>query len=201
MKLKMKRLASTFVIIAAFAASASAASIAWGFGKQVYLNSGLDSNATLATESSLTAPSGSYLALVYLGQNVDSYVLGDITEADVVDSIDYGVATSGKNIGKWNPTGKTYDDLSMESGASFTVLFYNGSSFDYVYALDGETKGTAYDSNILTVSAAQMEIASGNIYATTGSTISGVVTVPAIPEPATAALALAGVAMLFRRRK
>ena len=197
----MKKLA-TFAVLAALAMSAQAASILWGFGGKVYLNKGEDT--VLATDGSAPeVAAGSYLALVYLGQNISSYPLDDITTDMAVDTLSYSVTTSGKAaaIGKWNPNTSTYDDTTMESGASFTVLFFNGktSSFDYIYALSGTDKGSAYDSNIVTVTSDNMEIANSSIYATGGTgSNNGVV---AVPEPSTAALALAGLALLLKRRK
>ena len=197
----MKKFA-TLAVLAALATSAQAASIMWGFGGKVYLNKG--DTTVLATDASAPAvANGSYLALVYLGQNVTSYALSDITTANVKDSIDYGIVTTGKSsaIGKWSPNTSTYDDASMVSGASFTVLFYNAatSAFDYVYAYSSG-KGDAYDSNILTISNDDMARASGAIYATstTSATVNGVV---AVPEPSTAMLALAGLALLIKRRR
>jgi len=197
----MKKL-TMLAVLAALATSAHAASVAWGFGGLVYLYDG--KTAALSTESTATVDPGAYLALVYLGQNVESYSLSDLTKegttAKVVDQMSYSITTTGKSsaIGKWNPTGQTYDDTAMKSGASFTVLFYNGSSFDYVYALSGTDKGAAKDSNILTITNADMTTADGTIFATGGSTTAGVV---AVPEPSTAMLALAGLALLIKRRR
>ena len=205
----MKRLAA-FAIVAAFATSASAASIMWGFGGKVYLYDGETDTAILASDASAPAVNpDSYLALVYLGQNVESYTLAGLTKdiddpekaASVVDTLDYAIVTSGKSnaIGKWDPNSNTYADADMVSGASFTILFFNAdsSTFEYVYALDGTTKGKAYDKNILTVTSDNMTIANASIYATggTGST-PGVV-----PEPSVAILGLIGLGMLIRRRK
>lgn len=206
----MKKLA-TFAVLAALATTAQAASVLWGFGGKVYLNKGDDTVLATATTAPEVA-SGSYLALVYLGQNVTSYDLttlsSDIADttkaAKVVDSMNYGIVTTGKSsaIGKWNPNTSTYKDNSMVSGASFTVLFYNAasSSFDYVYALSGSDKGAAYDSNILTITSADMVTADGTIYAgsTTSASVNGVISVP---EPSTAMLALAGLALLIKRRR
>ena len=205
----MKRLA-TFAILVALATSAHAASIMWGFGDKVYIYDGATGTAILASDASAPAVNAhSYLALVYLGQNVDSYDLVGLSKdiadsqkvASVVDTIDYGIVKTGKNnaIGKWNPNTHTYNSADMVSGASFTILFFNADSskFEYVYALDGTTKGNAYDSNILTVTSDNMTIANASIYATGGvGDKPGVV-----PEPSVAILGLLGLGMLIRRRK
>lgn len=204
----MKKLA-LIAALAALATSSHAASIAWGFGGKVYLNKGSDT--VLSTDASApTVAAGSYLALVYLGQNVTSYDLSTLTSdiadttkaAKVVDTLNYAVVTTGKNSAKgyWSPNTSTYDDLSMASGASFTVLFYNAekSAFDYVYAYSGGAKGSAYDSNILTVTSSDMAIADGTIYATANSANAGVV---AVPEPSVALMGLLGIGMLLKRRR
>ncbi len=197
----MKKFA-ILAVLAALATSAQAASVMWGFGGKVYLYDG--TSAILGTED--TAPavdSGAYLALVYLGQNVESYTLSDLTKegtsAKVVDQMSYGITTTGKSsaIGKWNPNTQTYNDANMASGASFTVLFYNGSAFDYVYALSGSDKGAAVDSNILTVSGSDMAVADGTIYGTGSATTAGVA---AVPEPSVALMGLLGIGMLLKRR-
>lgn len=205
----MKKFA-TLAILVAFATSASAASILWGFGGKVYLYDGATGTAIVASDASAPAVNAdSYLALVYLGQNVKSYDLAGLSKdiadpekaASVVDTIDYGITKTGKSsaIGKWDPNTSQYDDTTMASGASFTVLFFNADSskFEYVYALSGTTKGDAYDKNILTVTSDNMTIANASIYATggTGST-PGVV-----PEPSVAIMGLLGLGMLIRRRK
>lgn len=198
----MKKLA-TFAVLAALATSAQAASVLWGFGGLVYLNKGTDTVLSTASGAPKIAD-GSYLALVYLGQNVQSYSLSDLTKegttAKVVDQMDYGITTTGKSsaIGKWDPTSATYDDLNMKSGASFTVLFYNGSAFDYVYSYSGSGKGAAVDSNILTITGSDMAIADGTIYAAGSSTTAGVV---AVPEPSVALMGLLGIGMLLKRRR
>jgi hypothetical protein len=204
----MKKLA-TLAVLAALATSAQAASITWGFGGKVYLNKG---DATvLATDTLAPAvANGSYLALVYLGQNVSSYDLATLTSdiadttkaAKVVDTLDYGITTTGKSsaIGKWNPNTSTYADANMASGASFAILFYNAekSAFDYVYAYSNG-KGDAYDSNILKVSGDNMTIASAQHFATGGT--GGNAGVIAVPEPSVALMGLLGLGMLLKRRK
>ena len=202
----MKKLA-ILPVLAALATSAQAASVMWGFGEKVYLNKGSDTVLSTAA-SAPTVADGSYLALVYLGQNVTSYdlttLVADIADttkaAKVVDSINYGITTTGKAsaVGKWNPTTSTYNDTTMVSGASFAILFYNGTAFDNVYAYTGGSKGSAYDSNILKVASDDMVRASATIYATGSSATPGVISVP---EPSAAALALAGLALLIKRRK
>lgn len=81
-----------FMILAAFAAvalSAQAATISWGLGADVYLvkASSTDFAADALVPYASGAPTvvaGSYLALVYVGQDTTSFNIADISDTSVV---------------------------------------------------------------------------------------------------------------------
>lgn len=189
----MKKLA-TLAVLAMLAGSASAASITWGFGGQVYVSKD-GSSAVLGTSFTDTVPWS--LALVYVGQGKNTFDIGSLTEASVVDSVTYGISTSGKTAGKWNPANKTKDTTAYADGASFAVVLFDtaAKTFDYIYA--GTTSvGNAVKS---TTTISDMSArGSGTVWGAGSASGTGVVVVP---EPSTAVLALAGLALLLKRRK
>ena len=188
-----------FAIMAAFAAlvgSASAAAISWGFGGQVYIADG----DTPVLSTSYTDDVDWKLALVYVGQNADSFSIDKLTSDSVLDTMDYGIQATGKNAGKWNPATKTTSTTAYEDGASFAIVLFNEGAFDYVYALTSGAVGSAVTS--ATKVADMSDRGSATLYAVGGTgAANGVVKVSAVPEPGTAALALLGVGLLFKRRK
>ncbi len=184
--------------LVALAAQAHAASILWGFGGKVYVSEDM---TTAVAGSSYTKDVSGYLALVYIGQNVDALsdtVLSGLTSASQVDKLDYAISTSTKTAGKWNPASKTTtissDDYS--SGASFAVLFYNGSKYDYIYA--GTTAvGEAVKSTVTLTDLAE-NAQSVSHYGAGSSSTDGII---AVPEPSVALLGLLGIGMLLKRRR
>ena len=190
----MKKFA-ILALLAMFAGSASAASITWGFGGQVYVSKD-GSSAVLGTSFTDAVPWS--LALVYVGQNQDSFDIDDLTTGSVVDTMDYGVSSSGKTAGKWNPAQQRISTTAYADGASFAVVLYDAvkSSFSYIYT--GTTSVGSAVTETTTISDMSAR-GSGALYGTGGTGSSAGVVV--VPEPSTAVLALAGLALLLKRRK
>lgn len=204
----MKKLTS-LLLVGMLASVASAASINWGFGGNTWVSED-GTSSVIAKDYAGTATSGSSLALVYVGQNVSSLtdaILADITASDVVDSAPYAMGT-GKGASTWSVTGASPSSVSSSDysvGASFAVLFYNGSEYDYVYSVDATSGavGSALKENVITLTDLSDNAQAVSIFATRkgGSNVAGAVRAVSVPEPATGALALAGIALLFKRRK
>ena len=192
----MKKFA-TLALIAALATTASAASITWGFGGQVYVAEGKDSTGVLA--STYTGDMPWSLALVYVGQEKTSFSIDALTESSVVDTLAYAVTTSGKQsaIGKWSPATKITTTTAYADKASFAVVLYNTTdkTFDYIYG--GSTAaGSAFTSATTVTDMSQQ--GSAAFYGTGSGTTTGVVVVP---EPSVALLGLLGLGMLLKRRR
>ena len=121
------------------------------------------------------------------GNNID-YTVNDIVFISAASPTSYD-STSGNMSGIWED--------SLPGGITY-YMAYKGSDGTF-YALAG-------DSGAVTVDAPASEdplmphSGSGKVFlADSSNTVSTVA--PTVPEPATAVLALAGIAMLIRRRK
>ena len=182
---------------AAIAVQAQAATINWGLGADVYLmKAGEDyTTAQVAYESTLEVNSAAYLALVYIGQGEDSFDISDITEDSVVATSAYAIDTDNSSYCDWDPAVTTTQVAATKyaDGASFAVVWYDGTKFDYVYSIDD---GSAFNE---TTTIADMTRGSADVMP--AATTQGYGGVVAVPEPATAALALLGLGMLLKRRK
>ena len=200
----------TIAAFAALTSIASAASITWGFGGKVYVTED-GKTATLGTSYTGSVPYS--LALVYVGQNQNSYDINSLSVDDIVgDTLSYAVATSGKNSGKWSPTTKTTNTTAYDDNASFTVLLWDAQEkkFSNVYAYDAtkDEVGAAISSIVTVADMSQQGSAQLFATSTSSSSVIGAMSItstepitPEVPEPATGALALAGVALLFKRRR
>lgn len=176
--------------------NASAATINWGFGGDVYLMKNGDdyTSAVLAQNFTGTVPTSAYLALVYVGSNASTFDIASIDESSVVASTPYSISP-GEGYCDFNPYSvkTTITAAKYSDGDSFAVVWFTGSKFDYIYDV---ADGTAFN-QAETVS----DIARGNITIDQAGTSSAYGGVVAVPEPSTAALALAGLALLLKRRK
>ena len=186
------------------AALSQAAQIPWGFGGKVWLT---EDGSTAVAANNAAAPSvaaGSQLVLLYLGtsytEDIDLAKIGTEGGYSIVDTMDYGIITTGAvaNRGKWNPGSKTTSELSYANNATFGIVFYNGSNYDYVYGVD-TSNGAVSDAFVKGTTIADMSLGASvsTIYATGGSSIAGAVNVP---EPTSGLLLLLGVAGLALRR-
>ena len=199
-----------FMTLAAFAAvalSSQAATINWGLGADVYImeNGSFDS-AAVAYESTLTPASGSYLALVYVGQNQDSFDIANITQDSVVATAAYALDTDGSTYADYDPYQVTtqVSATTYADGASFSVVWYDAGAgaFDYVYSVDD---GSALNQ---ATTFADMTRGSDSIgIAENTNGFGGVLNVtsseppPVIPEPSVALMGLLGLGMRLKRRR
>lgn len=186
--------------MAAIAVQSQAATIGWGLGADIYLiKGGQDyTTAQIAYDSTLTVDPSAYLALVYIGQNQDSFNIADITDASVVESAPYALDTDGSTYADYDPY-STYTNVgspTFSDGASFAVVWFNGKNFDYVYSIDD---GQALNSGDAVVTINDIVRGSGDIFP--ASTTAGYGAVIAVPEPSVALMGLLGIALLLKRRK
>ena len=197
----------TLAAFAAFAASVQAATITWGFGADVYLlKAGEDyTSAVLATDAGAPAvKDGSYLALVYVGQDVSTFDIADISDASIASVTDAGDAA--KAPFKIDPTySADFDpyqlasitvDGAYDSKASFAVVWFDAGrgKYDYIYSIDD---GSAIKETLVMEDMSGR--GSGGIMPAGNTTgYGGVLTVP---EPSTALLGLLGLGMLLKRRR
>ena len=190
----------TLVAFVAAVASAQAAAITWGLGADIYLlEEGKDfSTAKVAYETTLVPESGSYLALVYVGQNQDSFDIANITSASVVDTLAYGLDTDGSTYADWDPYQKTSTApaSTYADGASFGVVWFDAGSsqFRYIQAIDDGANLNQ------TVTFADMTRGSDSIMPASNTNYGGVLTV-SVPEPGIACMALLGIGMMLKRRR
>ena len=193
----------TLAAFAAVALSAQAATITWGLGADIYLlEEGKDfSTAKVAYETTLVPESGSYLALVYVGQNQDSFDIASITAASVVDSMAYALDTDGSSYADYDPYSKTTiaSATTYSDGASFGVVWFDAGTgqFHYIRSID--------DGSNLNQTVTFADVARGSdgiAPADSTNGYGGVLTVSVpVPEPGIACMALLGIGMMIKRRR
>ena len=184
------------IALSAIAVQAQAATINWGLGADVYLMKGSDfSTAKVAYESDLTVDSSAYLALVYVGSGVSTFDIGSINADSVVAQAAYAIDTDNASYCDWDPalTKTNVSANDYADGSSFAVVWYTGKAFDYIYSID--------DGSALNTATTVADMARGNASIEPAATTSGWGGVVSVPEPSTAMLALAGLALLIKRRR
>jgi len=197
----------TMAAMAAFAASASAATLTWGYGGgYLYVADEGASSAVQASSYTGTVASDAAFVLVYLGSS-STMDVSKITDADVVDRIAYGVDNDG------------VDDYAAQQEKPYTptqtgyfgIAFFNGDAYTPLYAVtdyDSGTIGAALTPviQVTDISATAFpvtlhgsggapkddyDINMAGVYATSQS----------VPEPGIACMALLGIGMLIKRRR
>ena len=197
----MKHIITTFLAIAAVAAQAS--SFQWGTGSVKVSFNGTDMTTTDYNVKAY---------LVYLGDSSDtsslvSYAADGTVTAAAYEGDSVAPATSGlaSNKGKIKAT---YDDNNsgkIAEGQYFAVYLKYIAS-DYTYYNVSSAVAASLDAtgafNAMTFSFDFSSTPEVKTVSSAGSIASGSGwTAVAVPEPSTAALALAGLAMLLKRRK
>ena len=182
-----------FVLAIALVAISQAASITW--------------NATTTTTKFNGTSVGKNAVgyIVYLGSNTigsSGYAFSDIIQMSAVKE-------NATSLGKWNKLGVTVDDTATGNYAMFMSFVSDGTTY---YNLSS----TAYNLTAASIEAFQAEgtaIPEASFSFTDvvndpktsdiskGSAGGGWFAAAPVPEPATGALALAGIALLLKRRK
>ena len=200
----MKKLMIAAAIVCAAAVS-QAAALDWGFGGKVWVSED-SSSSVLASTYTGTIDSKAALCLIYVGQNVNKFALGEggkLADGQVlVDSNPYGITTTGKasKIDTWNPATKNSDLTGYSNGAAFAIVFFDGEKYDYVYSVDASGNvGSAFTA-ATTYSDMSGQTPFSAQYATGATGTAGAI-VNAVPEPTSGLLLLLGVAGLALRRR
>lgn len=186
----------TMMVVALVAVSASAATFAWGTGTTKV---SFDGTAITTTNGAM-----GYLVLL-TGSSLDVSISEGIVAPSAVSS--KANTSTGVAAVKGRITG-TYDSADVANGQNYgmfityndgTDTWYNFSSTVYTVSGLADSTSSLSDAVFAFDFASQSEVTDGDTI-TAGS---GWVkyTATAVPEPASAMLALAGVAMLIRRRK
>ncbi len=188
--------ALTLAVVAALAVSTQAVTISWGSGGQINI---VDEGVpTLMVSSSLAGTTA--MGLFFLGNTGGSLLtVEDLTSADAIVT---SSTVGGKSSNSSTFTTQEYLDLSIAAGDVVA-----GDVFAVFFIYDtGDVSGWYTDATLTTMFNSTYTFTGSETDSTTGIGTwgnaggTGQVYVP-VPEPATAALAIAGLAMLIRRRK
>ena len=193
----MKKLITITVLLAAMASQA--VSFSWDSNK---VKIQFDGATTLAAAGSITA------SLIYLGTDssatIEGYSIKNGFEADSISTKSTGLA-SGKGTYSGTFTKvlgtKFGNEATFNPGDYFTVLLtYTDSNSVTWYNLASSTFQVPSDAEDLTTGLAASFTHSFDMKSK-GTALSAGGGWTAVPEPSTAALALAGLALLLKRRK
>lgn len=166
---------------------ASAASIQWNMnlGRSGYI---ADANGDKMTGTL-------YFLLTDTANSLSDAVASD-TFADTLSSVALGSMelTAGKNT---TVNTATSSQLTADTTYSFSLLVFD--TVNKQYYVSSALSEVAYDETADVVTPTKVTFDTSKVGSTFAASWKS--TVPAVPEPSTAALALAGLAMLLKRRK
>ena len=194
----MKKLL-TLALVASLAGITSAASIDWTI-------SGINKAKTQINDAKGNALSGS----VYLILASDASQLAEATPdtfLTTLNNIKLGEApvSSGKVDGTTTRTASSNDFVSrLDGGSQYTLQVVVYDAANKSYYLSGTKSQYAYNPADVTSGddvAKGVTFSKDDIGASSTYEASGYQQIGGVPEPATGALALAGIALLFKRRK
>ena len=199
----MKKLAVLIVALAAFASQA--ASFNWGTGT---VKVSFDGTALTTAASAATG----YLVLLTTGSVSDLYTVdyttpGSITGASYVS--DKETTSSGLANAKGRIAG-SYSSSSIANGQVYGMyITFTDSAGKQWFNFSSDTytiSGVTLGNEALTAAAFGFDFASKTEITSSAQSISAgggwhSINIPPVPEPSTAMLALAGLALLIKRRK
>ncbi len=189
----------TALLAVGLISSASAISLSW-----TATGIAFGAGNTLKSDNKLTA------YLVYLGNN--GSLAASYSEADLTSMISDASSTEGRSVSGTTSRGlvatsynMTAEDPTVFNGDVYTILLtYSSEGKTYynlaakTYTVDGIANETSTLGQYNTVTAANQNYTVNSAPASSVSAGGGWT---AVPEPSTAALALAGLALLLKRRK
>ena len=201
----MKTIISSFIILLA-AMSASAVSVSWGASGSKAAMKGLTSGSALSTGTDSETANLRVYYMLYSDYNTVKG-LGLVT-ADAL--ADYVLATAnGQTSSSSGAAGRVAASSSINtyenSGVSYFARVY--TKFDGKDYFMDVFAGTGSDGEWITTQSGGANVqeklawAEGTYGGATATAVGTKNAWVAVPEPATGALALAGVALLFRRRR
>ncbi len=189
----MKKLIASFAVLVTAVAVTNAASVSWSSATLSFGEASLKSSK--AVSGYLVLLSGSALATSYnLTDDFDASSVGSVVSSDT-DGASKGSLLTGKFDTVGDENGNSYafvakyvDGDSTYWNISSTLNVMSGLDPDDIRVNPASWNDFAFNNSVVGESAS---ISGGGGWAKAKT----------VPEPATGALALAGIALLFRRRK
>lgn len=184
----MKKLLTLTILIAAV--STQAAQINWGATGQIKFGDALVGNA------------GTTLQLVYLGSTTEAW--SDYALQVAKGTTDNVVATKTTNAGSMSiPTASPYIFTFGDADDVNNKVFVDGVKFAMIATTKQDGKDYYWASDVYEVSESSSNYNGTSKTFTMGVAAASTINTgwKAVPEPSTAALALAGLALLLKRRK